>query len=127
MKLNVTLRSALLAVLFASALRAEETLRLADDTLLTIHTAAAAVVERGMTRDAVRFQLGAPTAELTADVWAYEDFQANGRPAGERRDVLLVVFAGENVTRLHLTEKGAVRSALARARAAARPAVVAAK
>lgn len=80
----------------------------------------------GMSRTELVGQLGEPSAVLMAGVWAYWDFERPGRPTDARGDALIVVFAGDRVTRLRFTTRLAAESALRQVRdRVSRPATVA--
>jgi hypothetical protein len=91
----------------------------ADDSLRPLVSFMAnAVMKIGMTRAQLVAELGAPSAKLGDNVWAYWDFRAMGRLVGERHDALVVIFVDEKISLLRLTERTQVETAIARLRAA---------
>jgi hypothetical protein len=82
----------------------------------------------GMSREQLLDQLGQPSEKLADSLWVYSDFRAKGRPVAEQCDTLVVVFTGERVSLLRLTDAFLVKAAIAKARAnAAKPTTVAKK
>lgn len=77
-------------------------------------------IERGMNRETVREMFGAPSAQLSSDVWVYFDFQAR-RPVElrinvanpENRDTLVIAFTKDRVTLIRLCDRGPVGAFLA--------------
>jgi hypothetical protein len=101
----------------AALLQASQEPRLApSDPLIAFGANPAARV--GLSRAALIEQIGAPTVQLNPDVWAYWEFRAEGRPAGEH-NALIVVFTADRVSLLRLTTRADVEVALSRLRAAA--------
>jgi hypothetical protein len=83
------------------------------DLELLARLLAPACVARGMTPKEVQANLGTPSAELAANVWAYWDFKAKDAPRGDRFDAALVIFANNHVERVKLCDGKAVRTFLA--------------
>ena len=71
----------------------------------------------GMTRDELVGLLGQPSQKLSATVWVYSDFRAKNRPKAEQHESLVVVFNGDRVSKLRLTQHSLIVAALARVRA----------
>jgi hypothetical protein len=99
------MKTPLLALVFLAAGWAGAVAR--DDAVPLPAQASASV---GMTREALLAQLGPPDLRLGTDSWVFFGFRAQRRPADERSDALVVVFAGGCVTRVRLTERAAVEA-----------------
>lgn len=121
----------LAAVVSASALAADEA---PDPTLIRL--TARPYIERGMSRDTVREMAGAPSAQLSADVWVYFDVKStNAVPlarqnaaALERYDALVVSFKDNRVTLVRACDSEPVRAFIAQQEKSKQPAsIVAAK
>jgi len=126
MKIQILLASLVLAAASTAASFAAHSDHPERDPLLLLPSNA--FVTSGMSRDAVLDQLGQPSSKLSPNVWVYADFRAKGRPAGDRADALLVVFSGDRVSLLRVTEQALVNAALAKLQGkSARDAVVARK
>ena len=75
----------------------------------------------GMERETVRALFGAPSAQLSAEVWVYFDCQlasavaTNGRKSGaaEKFNTLVVAFQQERVSAIRACESAPVRALLA--------------
>jgi hypothetical protein len=97
------------------------------DTLVSLSANSNVSVARGMSREAINFQLGAPSETLGANVWVYWNFKAAGaaNPAGS--DTLVVVFSDGRVTTLRLCDSQPVRSLIAKQKLKSAPKTIAAK
>ena len=74
-------------------------------------------VAKGMSREAVMFQLGVPSETLGHGVWVYWNFHGRGAPDAAKYDTLVVVFADQEVATLRLAESKPVRVAVAKFKA----------
>ena len=116
MKKQILLLGSLLFSTAGSAFASDSVSAPTDALVLLSSNVSAAV---GMKRDELVAQFGEPTQKLSARVWVYADFRAKGRPARERSDALVVVFTGERVSLLRLTERAQIEAVLAKLGASA--------
>jgi hypothetical protein len=106
----------LAAAVSRPALAAEES---PDPTLIRL--TARPYIERGMSRETVREMAGAPSAQLSADVWVYFDVKAsNAVPlarhntaALEKHDTLVVAFKDNRVSLVRACDSAPVRAFIA--------------
>ena len=87
----------------------------------TIRITSRPYIARGMQRETVREMLGAPSAQVSADVWGYVDFKAvnavatgTQQPAAaEKKDTLVVAFKDDRVSLIRACDSEPVRAFLA--------------
>lgn len=75
-------------------------------------------VSAGMDRGRVIEQLGQPAARIGTAVWVFTNFRAGNVTYAERYDTLLVIFKGDKVERVTLTNAQDIRMAARRSNAA---------
>jgi hypothetical protein len=106
-----------------------------DHSQATIRLTARPYIDRGMSREMVREMFGAPSAQLSADVWVYFDFKpvnamaARGQAAvsAEKHDTLIVGFKDGHVSLIRACDSQPVRAFIASQAKRPAPALVATK
>ena len=114
MKKRLLVSALVLSAVSAASSFAQDAQYSSLDSLVPLSWQANARV--GMTRTELVDQLGEPSQKISAVLWVYSDFRARYRPIDDRADALVVIFVGERVSLLRLTERSLIEAALVKAR-----------